>query len=133
MKEKSRLIGPILLVFSAGLLILSEFVPWVGSYSLLEMYRFYSLIEFPILYLFPIFSAIVIVLSLVGLLVGKPSSYKYFYILLFIAINLLFIFFIQMLNVHGSFLWNHLGIYIGLLASGSLFLGFLLSILRSSS
>ena len=122
-------IGFSFLILSAISLLISMFLPWTGSYSVYEMYALFQYLGTVYIFLFPFLCVGLILGSVLGLAFTKPPSHKFFYIILFLAADLLFIFLYQMLDFHGTYLWKYSGIYIAILSLIALLIGFLLKLI----
>ena len=122
----TRSFGLYFLIISAGLLITSFFIEWISGYTLFQMYSHFRFTPTFVFYLFPFFA---IILLLIGVLltISDQSFWKKFaFLLLFLDLNLIFIFLIQMIQIHGIFLWQHPGIYLGIISTAFFLLGFVL-------
>jgi hypothetical protein len=115
-----------LFIIGGILLGLVEFIPWGIDFTPFSYFQISIDPTYPIPYLFPLFSSIII-LGTIFLLLSHKKSARYVFILVFLfAIELDFLFISEMINVHGSYLWKYPGIYLLILGIIELFSAFFL-------
>ena len=130
-KNKKQSLGLILLLISGILCILSEFVLWTNQFSVFQLFQLEGIIN-PIIYLIPLVGGIGILISALNIAILKRKTYKFWYILLVIILNLLFYFLLEVFSNQGAYLWKYLGIYMIISALLCLLFGILLQISASA-
>jgi hypothetical protein len=123
-ENRVSFLGIFSLTLSGILIMVSEFMPWTGTYSAFEMFALFSYLGSMITYLFPFIATGLIFISVVGFLLANNFR-KVGYLLLFLAADLLFIFLLQVIDYNGRYLWNYSGIYLAFLALILLLFGFI--------
>jgi len=130
-KNKKQSLGLILLLISGILCIISEFVLWTNEFSVFQLFRLEGITNH-IIYLIPLVGGIGILISALNITILKRKTYKFWYILLVIILNLLFYFLLEVFSNQGVYLWKYLGIYMIISALLCLLFGILLQISASA-
>ena len=125
-KKKKQFLGLIFLLLSGFLCIISEFVLWTNEFSIFNLFQLE--IANNIIYLIPLVGGFGILLCALNIAIFKQKSYKFWYILLVIILNLLFYFLLEVFSNEGAYLWKYLGIYTLISALLSLLFGILFQI-----
>jgi NADH:ubiquinone oxidoreductase subunit 6 (subunit J) len=79
-----------------------------------------------IIYLFPFFVILLLGIAMIYLYLAQDRNTKIPLWILFLDMNLIFIFLIQMIQIHGQYIWNHPGIYMGIISTAAFLLGFII-------
>lgn len=124
MENRVSVLGIFSLTLSGILIIVSEFMPWTGAYTAFEMFELFYYLGSMIIYLFPFIATGLIFIAILGFLLTNKFR-KVGYLLLFLAADLFFIFLLQVIDYHGKYLWNYLGIYFAFSALILLLFGFI--------
>jgi len=130
-KNKKQFLGLILLHISGILCIISEFVLWTNEFSVFQLFQLQGITNH-IIYLIPFVGGIGILISALNIVIFKRKTYKFWYILLVIILNLLFYFLLEVFSNQGAYLWRYLGIYMIIIALLCLLFGILLQISASA-
>ncbi|QEE15996.1 hypothetical protein DSAG12_01824 [Promethearchaeum syntrophicum] len=125
-KKKKEFLGLILLNLSGILCIISEFILWTNEFSIFNLFQLE--IANSIIYLIPLVGGFGILLSALNIAIFKRKSYKFWYILLVIILNLLFYFLLEVFSNQGAYLWRYMGIYTTISALLCLLFGILFQI-----
>jgi len=130
-KNKKQFLGLILLHISGILCVISEFVLWTNEFSVFQLFQLEEITNH-IIYLIPLVGGIGILISALNIAIFKRKTYKFWYILLVIILNLLFYFLLEVFSNQGAYLWKYLGIYMIIFALLCLLFGILLQISASA-
>ena len=130
-KNKKQLLGLILLFISSILCIISEFVLWTNEFSVFQLFQLDEITNH-IIYLIPLVGGIGILISALNIVLFRRKTYKFWYILLVIILNLLFYFLLEVFSNQGAYLWRYFGIYMIIIALMCLLFGILLQISTSA-
>jgi hypothetical protein len=105
-------------------MLISEFIPWVSqSFSPLYFFILYSPFPKSLIYLFPVFSSVIVgVTGMLFILKGQRNK-KIISIIIFISLSLLMLFLFEMFTEHGRILYNYAGFYLGIFGSATVFFG----------
>ena len=87
-KNKKQFLGLILLFISGILCIISEFVLWTNEFSVFQLFQLDEIINH-IIYLIPLVGGIGIFISALNIVIFGRKTYKFWYILLVIILNLI--------------------------------------------
>jgi len=109
-EKKKQFLGLIFLHLSGILCIISEFVFWTNDLSIFNLFQLEEITN-NIIYLIPLVGGSGILLSALNIAIFKKKSYKLWYILLVILLNLLFYFLLEVFSNEGAYLWRYMGIY----------------------
>ena len=126
-KKKKQFLGLIFLYISGILCIISEFVLWTNEFSVFQLFRLDDLINH-LIYLIPLVGGIGILISALNIVLFRRKTYKFWYVLLVIILNLLFYFLLEVFSNQGAYLWKYLGIYMIVSALLCLLFGILFQI-----
>ena len=111
------------------------FLPWIGNYSLYELFLFLNQYPYNYIYLFPLIAGILLIITIgvknIPSLKPKISPLMQI-IMIIIVFNLEIYFFAAIFNEHGQFIWHYPGLYVNLLSLGGVFLTMLLSLFNIS-
>ena len=130
-KNKKQFLGLILLFTSGILCVISEFVFWTNEFSVFQLFQLEDITNH-IIYLIPLVGGFGILISALNIAIFKRKTYKFWYILLVIILNLLFYFLLEVFSNQGAYLWKYLGIYMIIFALLCLLFGILLQISASA-
>ncbi len=118
------------LIIGAVFLLISEFIPWVSqNFSIYNTF----LINNEIIYLFPIISAF-ITFFIAGYLIfsSKPNiGYISFIILMALSLTMLLLY--QIIKDSGVYLFNSIGIYVGIIGFSLIFFGLFLMLINKTT
>ncbi len=120
-KKKKQFLGLIFLHISGILCIISEFVLWTNEFSIFQLFRLEEITN-NLIYLIPLVGGFGILISAVNITIFRRKTYKFWYVLLVIILNLLFYFLLEVFSNQGAYLWKYLGIY--MIVSALMFLLF---------
>ena len=120
-KKKKQFLGLIFLHISGILCIISEFVLWTNDFSIFQLFQLEEIINH-LIYLIPLVGGLGILISALNIVIFNRKTYKFWYILLIIILNLLFYFLLEVFSNQGAYLWKYMGIYV--IISALLFLLF---------
>ena len=126
-KKKKQFLGLILLHISGILCIISEFVLWTNEFSVFQLFRLENLTNH-LIYSIPLVGGLGILISAINIALFKRKTYKFWYVLLVIILNLLFYFLLEVFSNQGAYLWKYLGIYMIISALLCLLFGILFQI-----
>ena len=129
-KKKKQFLGLIFLHLSGVLCIISEFVLWTNEFSIFQLFQLEEITNH-LIYLIPIVGGFGILISALNIAIFKRKTYKFWYILLVIILNLLFYFLLEVFSNQGAYLWRYLGIYMIISALVCLLFGVLFQISAS--
>jgi len=130
-KKKKQFLGLFLLFISGILCIISEFVHWTNEFSIFQLFQLEGITNH-IIYLIPLLGGLGILISALNIAFFKRKTYKFWYILLVIILNLIFYFLLELFSNQGAYLWRYLGIYMILSALLCLLFGILFQISASA-
>ncbi len=125
--KKKEFLGLIFLYLSGILCIISEFVFWTNEFSVFQLYRLEDITNH-LIYLIPLVGGLGILISALNIALFKRKTYKFWYVLLVIILNLLFYFLLEVFSNQGAYLWKYLGIYMIISALLCLLFGILFQI-----
>ena len=115
-------------MYISGILcIISEFVLWTNEFSVFQLFRLDDLTNH-LIYLIPLVGGIGILISALNIVLFRRKTYKFWYVLLVIILNLLFYFLLEVFSNQGAYLWKYLGIYMIVSALLCLLFGILFQI-----
>ncbi len=126
-KKKKQFLGLIFLYISGILCIISEFVLWTNEFSVFQLFRLDDLTNH-LIYIIPLVGGIGILISALNIVLFRRKTYKFWYVLLVIILNLLFYFLLEVFSNQGAYLWKYLGIYMIVSALLCLLFGILFQI-----
>ena len=114
-KRRGNLLSSFLLLSGAVVLLFAEFTPWVSQqYSPWYFYEINGMGWNGILYIFPIISAVIVIIIGILLNIFKDINKKLLSFIIFFALSLFLLFLFEMYSESGDFLYNSLGIFFGM-------------------
>jgi hypothetical protein len=135
-KSNFSVICSILFICEGFGLIISIFLPWIGHYSIYELFLFPNPYQSNYAYIFPIIAGFLLIIT-VCLKIFPPFKKKisslFQTIMVIIVFNLEIYFFTVIFNEHGQFIWQYPGLYVNLLSLGGVFLTIFLTLFNFSS
>jgi len=130
-KKKKQFLGVFLLILSGFLCVISEFVLWTNEFSIFQLFQLEEIAN-NLIYLIPLLGGFGILICALNIALFKQKTYKFWYILLVIILNLIFYFLLEVFSNQGAYLWRYLGIYMILSALLCLLFGILFQISASA-
>ncbi|MHA1718639.1 MAG: hypothetical protein ACTSXK_03875 [Promethearchaeota archaeon] len=128
MELKTISIGALISMISGILLLISEFLPWIGDYNAIDLLKISVFDSNQLIYIFPIFAGSIIIIISVFLLYPakkKKSIFIIYLLLLILCFNLEIFFFSEIFSAHGTYVWQHPGIYFNILGLVGALIGLL--------
>lgn len=110
LKKKKQFLGQIFLYISGILCVISEFVLWTNEFSVFQLFRLEDITNH-LIYLIPLVGGLGILISALNIALFRRKTYKFWYVLLVIILNLLFYYLLEVFSNQGAYLWKYLGIY----------------------
>ena len=110
-KNSDRKYGSVLIFISGIIFIISEFIEIISNFSAYEFVQLINYGENYDIYLFPLISGIILLVIPIFLSVNLKKLDYFSYFCLIFVFNLMLFFIIELLEQHGSYVWQYGGFY----------------------
>lgn len=118
------------LIIGALLIFISEFIPWVShNFSVFSMF----MTNGEIFLIFPAISSLIIIITCIYLAFSLKRNNIMISFIILSALSLMLLFLYQMITDSGNFIFNSVGIYIGIIGFGLVFFGLFLMLIGETT